>query len=288
MTHVLLSSSHLLMILSIVGLFAAGAALEVITGTVTGITVPALTALTMAAGDQLTVRASSTAKNVRLLNMWAKITAAGIARVRSPRMHDVNQGIRSRVTTNDPGLLLPLHASQPLYVQDTLIAELLGSSTSTKIDIMSMLLYYDDVPGASAAFIDVPTLQKRGVNVMSNELAITALTTGGYSGARAINGDQDNGKNNKQYALVGYELDALCGTVGWKGLDTGNLRIGAPGHILLRHFTADFFARLSDAQGMPLIPVINWANKAATFIDVAQDDGGAAVKVTSHLVELAP
>ena len=261
-------------------------ALELLTGNVTGVGAT-LTGLTMAGSDNLTIRASGTARNVRLLNLWALNNTAGIARVRSPRMHDVNQGVRARVPINDPGLRLPFAWGQPLYVQDTLIAELSGCTSSTGIETMSLLLYYDDVPGSSAQFIDSATLKARGVNCMSVETAHVAGTAGGYSGSVAINSSMDNGKNNKLYALVGYDLDVRCASIGWRGIDTGNLRVGGPGLITPPHFTTSWFARLSDAYGLPLIPVFNWANKGSINVDVAQSQAGTAVTATSHLVELA-
>ena len=50
----------------------------------------------------------------------------------------------------------------------------------------------------------------------------------------------------------------------------------------------EWFVRLSRLTGIPLIPVINAANKGGTTIDIAQDQAGAAVNVSLILVEMAP
>src|SRR5574341_1219202 len=100
-----------------------GKALELLSGRATapGAT---LTALTMAAGNSLTIRNTPFDTDIRLLSIWAFNNAAGIFRVRSPKLHDNVQGIRQRITANDPIPELPLGQWQKLVPQDTLIAEL--------------------------------------------------------------------------------------------------------------------------------------------------------------------
>ena len=77
-----------------------------------------------------------------------------------------------------------------------------------------------------------------------------------------------------------------CAAVRWQGVDTGNLGVGGPGQEVLKALTGNWFAMLSDAYGLPLIPVFNSANKAGILVDAAQDENAAAVRLTSLFVEL--
>lgn len=126
-----------------------GLGMELISGRATapGAT---LTALTMAAGNSLTVRFANLNSKIYLINMWAQNNAAGIFRVRSPKLHDNVQGIRYRIDAADPVPLFPLGASQILTPQDTLIAEISGSATGGQIEQGQLLIWYADLPGSNA------------------------------------------------------------------------------------------------------------------------------------------
>src|SRR5713101_5789462 len=98
-------------------------ALELISGRVTA---PGATptALTMAAGNSATVRNAPLNSNIALLSTWAMNQAAGIWRIRSPKLHDNVQGIRYRITASDPIPEWVMGAWQKLVAQDTLTLEL--------------------------------------------------------------------------------------------------------------------------------------------------------------------
>jgi hypothetical protein len=59
---------------------------------------------------------------------------------------------------------------------------------------------------------------------------------------------------------------------------------GEPGHLI--HHTNYWFKRLSIAYGMALIPVINSANKGATFVDCVNDENGGTANVVIWLAQL--
>lgn len=265
----------------------AGPALQVITGFVTapGAT---LTQWTMAAGDSLQIANCDFSKVVRLLNMWSDQQTAGFLGVRSPKLHDAVRGIRVKNTASTVTPLLPLGTAQKLFPQDVLTAEQSGSATAGDIETGALLVYYEDLPGVAARFITYDDLMKRGVNTKSVQNTITTGAAGGYSGSAAINAVEDLLKANTDYALCGYETDVEIAVIGWKGPDTGNVRVGGPGNPSLKHLTGTWFVRLAREFGLPLIPVINSANKGATFIDGAQDENSGAPIVNSHFVELAP
>lgn len=264
-----------------------GKAIDTITGRVTapGAT---LTALTMSAGDTLTVRNAPIDSMVRFLQAWADNQAAGTFRVRSPRLHDNVEGIRLDVTASDVVPLMPERFSQPLIPQDTLVAELSGSAVAGDIESAALMLFYDNLPGISARLIDPATLLANMVNIMTVENTLALGAAGGYSGEEALTAEFDQLKANTDYALLGYLVDAECLGVFWRGSDTGNLRVGGPGNELGREFTRHWFYRQSMVYQMPLIPVFNSANKDAILVDGVQDENGTDVTVTSIFAQLKP
>jgi hypothetical protein len=262
-------------------------ALEVLGGIATapGAT---LTALTMNTGNSATVRSAPFDRRIRLLQMWADNQVAGILRVRSARMHDNVQGIRMRVVASEPEPLLPWAAPHALFPQDALTLEISGSTVAGDIETAGFLVVYDDLPGIAGRFIGPDELSKRGVNVVTVENALATGTAGGYSGEAALNASFDLLKQNVDYAFVGYQVDAECAIVRWRGSDTGNLGVGGPGHAERKALTADWFVQLSRAFGDALIPVFNAANRAAILVDASQDENGTDVNVQTILVELSP
>lgn len=260
--------------------------LEVITSFATAPGVAAFAATTMASGNSATVRNARLNSKVWLVDTWAFNNAAGTMRIRSPKLHDAVNGIRLPITANDATPLLHRGYPQVLIPQDVMTLEIQGSAVAGQIETMSQLIWYEDLPGQAARFIDVPTLMKAGVNVMGVQLAITPGVAGGYSGQRAINADNDNFKANTDYALIGYQLSAAAATVRWQGVDVGNLGLGGPGVVTSKDLTAEWFIDKARFYSMPLIPVFNSANRGGILVDVATSQAGTAVTVITLFVEL--
>jgi len=262
-----------------------GRALEVISGRVTapGST---FTAVTMAAGNSLTVRNAGLDTDVRLLQLWVDNQGAGAIRVRSPKLHDNVQGIRYDITVSDPSPLLPWGVHQKLIPQDILTVEMTGSATAGDIEDFGALLYYSNLPGSDARLANVEDVMRRISHIVTVENSIAAGAGGGYTGEEALDAEFDLLKANTDYALLGYTVDAECAVVRWRGSDSANLGVGGPGLDTLRHVTANWFMRLAAAYGLPLIPVFNSANKGAILIDVVQDEVATAVVVNSIFAEL--
>jgi hypothetical protein len=246
----------------------------------------AITALTATAGTTFTVRAAPLEARTHLATAWAHTQAAGIVRIRSPRLHDNVQGIRARHRAADQAPLLPDTVQQPLVPGDTLLVEATGSAGAGHIEQAGMLIAYSDLPGVRARLIGPEELEGRRRNIVPVETALTAGTTGEFTGERTLVADFDLLKSGADYALVGYLVDVGCAAVGWRSADTGNVRVGGPGWAAGREVTRDWFVRLSAAAGMPLIPVVSAANRLGTLVDVAQNQAGGAVVLTSLLVEL--
>jgi len=255
-------------------------ALQLISGFVTAPSTT-YTAWTMAAGDSLAVRNAREGSEICLLNMWADNQAAGNLRARSPLLHDNVNGLNAYVTASNVQPLFPLGSKQPLKSQDLLIVEQTGSATAGDIESGSLLVYYSDLPGADARLAHWNEIAGRIEQYMYVQNTLASGTAGGYSGEEAINAEMDQFKANRDYALIGYLNAVECCSIGWRGPDTSNLRVGGPGDEVFRDITREWFKSLSLMTGFPCIPIFNAANKAATLIDCTQDENGADPIVTS-------
>jgi hypothetical protein len=262
------------------------AALDLVTAQ--GTAVPAtLTALAAVAGDSLAIRNAPLESKAMILQLWADVQTAGTLQVRSPKMHDNVRGIRFQTLAADTRPFLARGVGQRIYPNDLLTVELTAAATAGDIESVCMLMYYPTLPGADARFIGTEELLRRAINIFTVENTISTGTAGGYSGAEAINAESDQFHANGLYALVGYTTSAECAAIGWRGVDTGNLRVGGPGLPAEREYTSSWFSRLSDWFKVPLIPVFSAENKGGILIDAAQDENGADPIVSSIFVELS-
>lgn len=257
-----------------------GQALQMITGFVTAPSTT-FTAWTMASGDSLSIRNATEGSYVALLTFWGMNQTTGQLRVRSPLMHDNVVGMTGQSLAAKPRPLFPIGAAQLLKPQDLLIVEQTGSATGGDIEQGSLLVYYRDLPGANARLATWDQIKGNIESYMYTFQTITGGSAGGYSGSAAINANTDQWKANRDYALIGYEMSLATCSVGWTGPDTSNLRVGGPGNIGDNQITQEWFKRLSILSGLPTIPIINAANKAATTVDIAEDENGGNPRVTS-------
>lgn len=261
-----------------------GRALEVITGQAAspGAT---LTAITMNAGDSATVRSANPGAGIHLLNAWAFTETNLQARIRSPRMHDQAQNMRFQPTSLSPFPLLPYGAMEPLYPQDNMTLELAGAAAAT--DLLSLLIYYDDLPGTAAnlhLWSEIAPLVQH-LTVVEVDV-VSSGTPCNYGPTRALNADFDTLIRNRQYALIGWECAVTGGTLGFRGSDTGNIRLGGP--LMNQSWvTSEWFKKLGEETNLPCVPVFNSANVAAILLDVAAQAATATFKVGVHLALLS-
>ena len=260
-----------------------GAAFQVLSGRVTNPSTT-ITAVTMNTGDSNTVRSTAITAPIWLENVWAFGATAGLVRIRSPRLHDAAQGIRQRYNASNPDPLLAEYSRQLLYSQDTLTVEMTGGAAET--DMLSFLVSYDDIPGLAANLQTWDQISPIINNYTGQECNMTTgATAGQYGGAQALNASISYLKANTNYAVLGYLVDAACGTVGLTGADFGNLRVGGPGSIR-NELTSGWFVDLSQRAGRPFIPVFNSANIANITVDIATPATAATVNITWNLAEL--
>lgn len=266
-----------------------GRALELIGGSATnpGAT---LTTITFSTGQSGVIRGTDTSKGTWLLSTGSFNASAGELRITSPRLHDQVQGIRNRITAALSSPLTPGHTNggfaQRLYAQDNLTVQVSGGAA--ELDTPYLLIGYDDLAGVAGRFIDQPTLRKNGINMVTVEVTVTAVATGIFGGAVAINSTFDTLIANTDYALLGGLTDTRGAAVGITGVDFGNLRVGFPAEPTIRDETNNWFQQLSVAFNAPYIPVFNSANKSQTNVDVLTNGSGGTYIINLELVQLAP
>ena len=239
-----------------------------------------ITAVTFDTGDNAGLKTFNQG-NAWLLTAWAKEHTLGVARIRSSLLHDVQQAIRLRVPLIDKSRpLLPLDHRQPLASADVLTVEMSGGAAET--DAISYLVYYENGPGGVDNYISPQELNSRRLATFGLEVAVTSGGTAGqYSGSVAVNAGAAAAplKANTPYAIVGFLTDTELCTIGITGADWGNVRVAGPGSTDA-FITRDWFVRLSEAQGLPLIPVFNASNAGSTTVDVIDTATGSSINVT--------
>jgi hypothetical protein len=261
-------------------------AMEILAGIATAPSTT-ITALTMSTGLTNTVRQAPEDSQIMMLQAWSDSQGVGTLQARSPKFHDNVRGISLATSVAEVDPLLAMGHGQRLYAQDTIVLGISGSATPGDIETGCFLIYYPTLPGIEARLISPDELKSRSKSIMGQMNTLATGTAGNFSGSEAINVEFDNWKANTDYALAGYVVDIDCAAVRWIGSESGNLGVGGPGNAKNKRLTSRWFVELSEAFGLPLIPVFNAANKSAILIDAAQDENGADVTVTSIFHELS-
>jgi len=252
-------------------------------GTAINTTIAALTAVT---GDSFQIPFFPEGKRAWILQMWADVQAAGTFRLRSPKFHDNVNGIRVDTVAGDLAPMLPFGVRVPLFPGDILIPELAGSATAGDIEYVVFLAYFEELAGQNMRGLTWDQLQSRILDVVTVENTIATGATAAWGGAEAINAEIDQFQARTDYAILGYMADTEASAIAYRGPDLGNMRVGGPAEPGIRHVTGEWFVRLAQRTGLPVIPVFNADNKAATFIDALQDENGADTTVTTVLARL--
>lgn len=235
-------------------------------------------------GDTFTVPSINPSSQARLEQVWAQGASTDFVRIRSPRMHDANQGIRLRVTGAPTGPLLPWSVDQPLFPLDTPIVEI--DETAIATGAIGVLYEYDDLPGVSQRLATWEEVDPRIVNVMGCDVTVSAIgAIGSYSAGNAINSLFDNFEAGYDYALLGYETSAGRLSIAVSGPDTSFIKVGGPG-LANSAITSELFQRAARITGRPFIPIIAANNKGATNVFQADNAASAAVNVTLILAQL--
>lgn len=250
-----------------------------------------LTQLTACTGNSYTVRDFKSGK-ARIVDLWLKSqnSAGGTFRVRTTKTEPI-QGMRPTAIQNTPLPLIPTWQGQPMYANDTIYAEVAGSSTAGDIEIGGMIIAYDTLTGVTQApqfnLADLQAIRRANPSLIVETLTLTLSlgTSGDYTGEAALSTSTNQLFNNTRYALLGYSLDATCGAVRLRSnTDFGPLGIGGPGTTRV-DITKDYFVNLNVQYGVP-IPTFNTINLPNILVDGVQDEIGTDVTVVFYVVNL--
>ncbi len=209
----------------------------------------------------------------------------------SPRFGDNQTGLRLQHQFNptmsgadgEPQLIMPRTLDIQAYSTDTLNVQVNGTAAHHANVVLQ--LYYENITGAGQKVATWQQVEPLIVRVLGIQVTVTAGATGNYGATVALNANDDRLQADKDYALLGYNVDLPCLSIGIKGPDTGYYRVPMPGHWDARH-TSDWFVQQSAWRGTPHIPIINSNNKAVTFLDAVSPAGALAPKVSLVMAEM--
>jgi len=235
------------------------------------------------AGDTFNVP-NFTDGNGYLETFWANGASTDFVSIKSPRMHDNNQGMRMQVSTTLENLLLPWDAYQPLTSGDTPTVSI--DETAAATGAIAAVYSFDDMPGVQPRLDSWADVQPRIVAVSGVQVNLGAVgAIGAYSAGVAINSTYDNFQADADYALLGWLTAASCLAIAVAGQDTGNLKVGGPG-IADPKVTRDFFVQMDKNTGRDSIPLIAANNKGGTLVFQTDNTAHAAQNVTLIMAEL--
>ena len=246
--------------------------LETVIGNLAAAAVTTPQAFAAATPQTFSIRSTGKERSAMLLDLFTNVTAAGAVRVRSARMHDSQQAINLRAVASNPQPILPSGTKQGLYSQDLLTVEYLADVApgAAAPQGIGMQIYYPELGGgAPSKFRTWAEVEPMIEEIYGQEMTPTSSATAGLWGAgQVLNANFDQFKAGKNYALLGYTCSDLGVAWSISGSDTGNYQVGGP-MTTIGHETRDYFRDLSDANGLPLIPVISADNKLSTVVQVA-------------------
>ena len=247
------------------------------------------TALTMYAGDSLSVQNFSRGK-AYLLNQFSTVQSqVGYSAITSAFFHS-GTGITIEHGLKDTKMIIPRGYPQELTTKDTLTFVATGSATGGDVDNHTLFTYYEDIDNAQANLIDNIELKSRQSGLLFPVITthVSATPVGsGYSGSVALNSTNKNMKAGKKYAWLGSQCtEANLHGVFMKSPDTGNFNIGLPLNSYDKVNSINMFPTMSQCYGLPLIPVFDMTVAAQIYVFVATDENAGTFHVTHYFAEL--
>lgn len=239
-------------------------------------------AATAVSGDSLVVKNSRS--KAMALAIWAFQQVDGFQQWITPSAHDTTRGLRLVTDLSESAPLLPWGVSLDLQPQETLSVTIAGSNVAGDVELGCMLIHYPDLPGVTSRGMSWGSLNSRIEKLTSIQATLTGAATG-YTGEELITAESDLLMANRDYAVLGFETSIACAAIGIIGPDTGYCRQAGPG-TLDADITRDWWCQLARAHDMPLIPVINSGNKAATKLFMLQNENNVSPVVSLTLALL--
>lgn len=240
------------------------------------------TAGTPLTGDSATVR--NARGPARALAAWSSRQVAGFSQYITPTMHDTTRGFRTGVAIGSGLLTVALGQALLFQPQEVIANTIAGSAVGGDIELDSLLLFYDNMPGISSRGIKAAEATSRAKELVNIESSVAAVATGQYS-EELITADSDTLRANTDYAVLGMSSRTACHAMTMSSPDFGNVRVGCPG-LLRPELTQQWFTMLSRIHDVPCVPVFNSGNRAQTRLGFCTDENAAATLITLHLAML--
>jgi len=244
----------------------------------------ATTVVTPAPGDTFTVPSFDLSAKAYIENAWVSGGQVDFFRVRSPRLHDANQGLRVWNGLCLRRTILPWGNHEVLYPSDTPTVEL--DATGAGSNGIVLQYGYDDLPGVQPRLAMWADVESRIVHVMGCEVDVTSGAIGAWGNSSPLNSSFDNFEAGADYALLGYTMSVNCMAIAISGKDTGNLKIGGPGANDGFEST-NYFVNWAERLGKPRIPIIAANNRGSTVLQNIDIAAATATKVSLYLAQLA-
>lgn len=238
-------------------------------------------------GDSLTIKNATDGSGVWIARAWGKNQTEGWDQIVFPSGNDTSRNIRATVDAASPIPLWNRNIMVPVVPNETLTITIAGSGTGGDVELGHALILYEDLPGQAGRYISPDEVSGRFVRFVTVEFTLTISNGGAYDGEEAINAESDLLKPNRDYALLGANLNTLCGCIAIQGPDNSLARLGIPGIPGRPDLTANFFGDLSRDLGRDLVPVIAKDNASNIFLTGVQDEDVANIQGSLNLVELA-
>lgn len=236
-------------------------------------------------GDSLVIKNNIGNLGPRILAGWAFNQTTGFHQIAFPTGHDTTRGYRARVVAADIQQLMPTGIALPLTSQEQLAITIAGSNTAGDVEQGALLVHYPNLPGIQMQAISWAQLQSKMQSLTTIEATLTGAAAG-YTGEELITAESDLLLANRQYAVLGATTQTECCSLYMRGPDFGNVKVGVPGNDVDQELANQWFAVLARAHDLPVIPVFNSANKAATYIGFQQNENNVSPAVTWYLALL--
>jgi hypothetical protein len=239
---------------------------------------------TPAAGDSFTVPSFALTSKAYIEKLAVSGATVDFIRVRSPRMHDANQGLRIQTGAVLRRDLLPISLQDVLYPSDTPVVEIDATGAGSNGILASY--GYDDLPGVAPLLDTWENIHPRIVHTMGCQVSVTSGAIGQWGASSALNSSFDNFEAGANYALLGYTCSVACLGIAISGKDTGNLKIGGPGSTDPLE-TRNFFVVWDRTFPQPRIPIIQANNRASTVLQNVDIAAATTSLVTLFLAQLS-
>jgi hypothetical protein len=216
--------------------------------------------------------------------IWGNGATLDFLRVRSGRLHDAQQGMRYQVGSIQRSNLIPWPSNQTLYPVDNLTVEADATGAGTQAVVLTY--GFDDLGGTQQTIARWEEIQPRIIDIMGQEVDVTASATiGTYGAGVALNAFSDNWKAGTQYALLGFTCSVAVSCIALNGVNTSGQDIGFPGDTDARE-TRDYFKKMAWETQRACIPIIDANNKGATILKCVDIAASTATKVSLTLARL--